>query len=193
MTYARLRDAASPDVGPVTAAIRTMRVQPEPRPLRERAAALRERAASLIRKAPVPDPHVALLPALLVAYIESHAARPVDWREDCTPQEQHAAFLTSKRLTDLIGAVLRLSPPRTREGLAVLGIAAALDAEGCLASKCDDAAVPLAAVVRAILALTGASLPSAFTGFGDEPDFAERRDASLEGRGSLPAWALAAG
>ena len=183
------KSSAAP-VGPVTAALRAMRVQPETRPLRERAAALRDRAASLICKLPAPDPHCELLPALLIAYRESHAARPVDWRGDCTPQEQHAAFLTSKRLSDLIAAVLRLPPPRTRESLVALGIAAALDAEGCLHRNGNDEARPLVAVTRTILALTGATLPAEFTGFGDEPDFADRLDASLEGRGSLPAWAL---
>lgn len=176
-------------VGPVTTAIRAMQVQPETRPLRERAVALRERAASLIRKPPAPDPHVALRDAAILAHAEAKAVRPIFETNDPDAPRYRSAFAVDMRMRALLKQVFALPAPRTPEGLAVVGLALAIEVEGLLSTRCIENEDILASAARAILSATGAALPSAFLGFGDEPGFAAREAAMLAGPGQLPAWA----
>ena len=187
MSHAHLHDAAP--VGPVTAVLRAMRVQPESSPLRERAAALRERAASLIRKVPVPDPHVALRDAVIQAHAEAQAVRPIFETNDPDAPRYRSAFAVDMRMRALLKQVFALPAPRTPEGLAVVGLALAIEVEGLLSTRCVENEEIIAAAARAILAATGTALPPAFLGFGDEPGFEAREAAVLAGPGRLPAWA----
>ncbi|WP_342152899.1 hypothetical protein [Methylorubrum sp. SB2] len=84
-----------------------------------------------------------------------------------------------------------MAPPKTTEGLAVIGLALALHTEGavCGVDEGDDEFVPVSAA-RAILSVTGASPPPDFMGYGNEPDFRERERAALHDRpGRIPDWA----
>ncbi|MCJ2024726.1 hypothetical protein [Methylobacterium sp. J-067] len=169
--------------------------------LRDRAEALRE---ALSRRdavlgaavaATVPLPVMAtpveradLYDRLLTLYAEDHNARPA--RDN--PETERAAELVASRLWETARAVADLPAPKTLDGLRTTALAAAIIHEFALCGGKDMNDCAAVGLIRATLAVTGTPLPPGFVGFGDEPDFREREQASMDQRYSaVPAWAVA--
>lgn len=155
--------------------------------LRERVAAARAALDRLARKAPKPsDPHVALRADLITAHARMLALRPVFLTRDVEDADYQAGLPVEAECMALVRYVLALPAPKTVEGLAVVGLAAAIFAEGDGADANGDRAAELTAVIRAIASVVDIGLPASFRGFGDEPDFEAREAALLDGF-ALPA------
>ncbi|MCJ2132913.1 hypothetical protein MKK69_02335 [Methylobacterium sp. J-026] len=132
-----------------------------------RAASLRERLEARRSRNPS-DPHVTLRDRLIAAHAAAMAVRPVFEDEHPDNPAYKAALIVDNAMWALIAEVLALPAPSTLEGLGVIGLALALQVEGALAGKPWENEDKIAAAARAILAVTGTALPSAFTGFGNE-------------------------
>ncbi|WP_342167030.1 hypothetical protein [Methylobacterium sp. SD21] len=138
--------------------------------------------------APVPVERVDLYDRLLTLYAEDHNARPA--RDN--PETERAAELVASRLWDTARAVTDLPAPKTLDGLRATALAAAIIHEFALCGGKDMNECAAVGLIRASLAVTGTPLPPGFVGFGDEPDFSEREQASMNQRHSaVPAWAVA--
>ena len=196
--------SGSPQPGPVTQALRAMRAADcadvaieaiedglnqhfdeadasglaTPATLAKRAVALRQRLEARIGYG-AQDPHISLRDRLIAAHAAAMSVRWVFEVEDPDAKPYKAALTVDNELRRLLGEVLALPAPRTMAGLAVVGLAAAMEVEGALSHRCLENEDKLAVTARAILSLTGTPLPASFLGFGDEPDFEARERAVL--------------
>jgi hypothetical protein len=129
------------------------------------------------------------LARLMAAYAEERAARPILNTAAYNSVEQEAGGLVLHRCHSLCAEILMLPAPRTREDLALAAMAAAIVWEAEDAREGQDQAALV--MIRAMLAITGTTMPPGFTGFASDPEFLERENALFAGPGSLPAWAIA--
>ncbi|MCJ2093108.1 hypothetical protein MKK67_11450 [Methylobacterium sp. J-072] len=155
--------------------------------LAERTAAL-SAALTRVRRTPV-APQSDTRAALLVAYVEAQDVRPIfEQEDDHSTLRYRAALKVEIRLRRLVSSVVEAPTPITRDGLATLALAMAIDAEGRMQFR-GDSDREYARAARALVLLTGTTLPAGFLGFGDEPGFEGRETALLARPSRLPEWA----
>lgn len=126
---------------------------------------------------------------LLAAYAEDRACRSIDGEARVGSLEDVACTLVVRRCWAIADEIGALPPPRTLDGLAVVALAATILWEVSHPDTMSERAA--VALIRSILAMTGTELPPRFSGFGDEPDAAERDAVLYTAPGTLPAWAIA--
>ncbi|MCJ2133289.1 hypothetical protein MKK69_04280 [Methylobacterium sp. J-026] len=155
--------------------------------LAERTAAL-SAALTRVRRTPA-APQSDTRTALLTAYTEAQDVRPIfEHEDDLGTPSYRAALKVETRLRRLVSEVIEAPTPTTRDGLATLALVMAIDAEGRMQFR-GDSDREYARAARALVILTGITLPASFLGFGDEPEFETRETALLALPGRLPEWA----